>query len=68
MNGSTITDSGWPFNDQDGKRRVIYDPHNLPNSAEIMGRLLVYQVPIKLSDERLQQINAAIEKAAAEIG
>jgi len=67
MNGSTVTDSGWPFKDQDGRRRVVYDPHNLPESVEIMNRLLVYQVPVNLSEERLQQIDAAVEKAAAEI-
>jgi hypothetical protein len=33
-----------------------------------MNRLLVYQVPIKLPEERLQQIDAAMEKAAAEVG
>ena len=68
INGSTITNSGWPFKDQDGRRRVVYDPANLPGSAEIMNRLLVYQVPIKLSEERLRQIDAAMEKAAAEVG
>ena len=67
INGSTITESGWPFKDKDGRRRVVYDPQTLPDSAEIMDRLLVYQVPIKLSEERMQQIDAAIEKAAAEI-
>jgi 8-amino-3,8-dideoxy-alpha-D-manno-octulosonate transaminase len=68
LNGSTTCDSGWPFKDQDGRRRVVYDPYNLPGSAEIMNRLLVYQVPVKLSDERLNLIDAAMEKAAAEIG
>ena len=68
LNGSTICDSGWPFKDQDGRRRVVYDPHNLPGSAETMNRLLVYQVPVKLSDERLNQIDAAMAKAAVEIG
>jgi 8-amino-3,8-dideoxy-alpha-D-manno-octulosonate transaminase len=67
INGSTICDSGWPFIDQDGRRRVVYDPQSLPNSAEIMNRLLVYQVPVKLSQERLQQIDAAMKKAADEI-
>jgi len=62
INGSTITRSGWPFKDQDGRRRVIYDPENLPASAEIMARLLVYQVPVKLPDERLAQISAAVDK------
>jgi hypothetical protein len=32
-----------------------------------MNRLLVYQVPVRISDERLQQINAAMDKAASEI-
>ncbi len=68
MNGSTICDSGWPFMSRDGKRRVVYDPGALPKSADIMNRLLVYQVPVKLSEDRLQQIDAAMEKAAAEIG
>lgn len=65
--GSTLAKSGWPFNGLDGKRRVVYDPAALPKSAAIMDRLLVYQVPVKLSDERLNQISAAIDKAAAAI-
>jgi len=67
LNGSTICRSGWPFQEPDGRRKVVYDPDALPNSAEIMNRLLVYQVPVKVSEERLQQIDAAVEKAAAEI-
>jgi 8-amino-3,8-dideoxy-alpha-D-manno-octulosonate transaminase len=67
INGSTICESGWPFKHEDGRRRVVYDTQDLPKSAEIMNRLLVYQVPVKLSEERLQQIDAAMEKAAAEI-
>ena len=64
INASTITESGWPFKDQDGRRRVVYDPENLPGAAEIMNRLLVYQVPVVLSEARLRQIDAAMEKAA----
>jgi 8-amino-3,8-dideoxy-alpha-D-manno-octulosonate transaminase len=67
MHGSTTARSGWPFKDQDGRRRVIYDPESLPASSEIMSRLLVYQVPIKLSSERLSQISDAVDKAVAEI-
>ena len=62
INGSTIARSGWPFKDQDGRRRVIYDPEHLPGAAEIISRLLVYQVPVKLSDERLAQISAAVDQ------
>ena len=68
INGSTICQSGWPFKDSDGRRRVIYDQKVLPMSAEIMDRLLVYQIPVKLSEERLQQIDEAMDRAAAELG
>jgi len=65
--GSTLTKSGWPFSGPDGKRRVVYDAKALPKSAAIMDRLLVYPVPVKLSEDRLQQITAALDKAAAAI-
>ncbi|MEW6519226.1 MAG: DegT/DnrJ/EryC1/StrS family aminotransferase [Thermodesulfobacteriota bacterium] len=62
--GSTLARSGWPFSGPDGKRRVIYDKDALPASAALMDRLLVYQVPVKLSDARLAQLTAALDKAA----
>jgi 8-amino-3,8-dideoxy-alpha-D-manno-octulosonate transaminase len=65
--GSTLTKSGWPFNEPSGKRRVVYDAKALPQSAALMDRLLVFPVPVKLSDARLAQISAAFEKAAAAI-
>ena len=68
ISGSTLCHSGWPFEDRVNRRKVVYDPLALPKSAEIMNRLLVYQVPVRLSEERLQQIDAAMEKAAAAIG
>ncbi|MFO7605008.1 MAG: DegT/DnrJ/EryC1/StrS family aminotransferase [Desulfurivibrionaceae bacterium] len=64
--GSTLAESGWPFMSH-GKRRVVYDKDALPQSAAIMGRCLVFQVPIKMSEERLQEICAALEKAATSI-
>jgi 8-amino-3,8-dideoxy-alpha-D-manno-octulosonate transaminase len=67
-NGATTCSSGWPFKDSEGRRKVVYDPENLFRSAAIMNRLLAYQVPVKLSRERLAQIDAALEKAAAGIG
>lgn len=59
--GSTLNRSGWPFKEADGRRRVHYDPEALPQSAALMERLLVYPVPIKLSDERLAQIEKAVK-------
>jgi 8-amino-3,8-dideoxy-alpha-D-manno-octulosonate transaminase len=64
--GSTLAESGWPFMSH-GKRRVVYDPEVLPASAAIMNRLLVFQVLINLSEERLGQMCAALEKAAAAV-
>lgn len=61
--GSTLAHSGWPFNNASGKRRVIYDAAVLPQSAAIMDRLLVYQVPVNLSEDRLRQITEALNKA-----
>lgn len=62
--GSSLATSGWPFNDAGGRRRVVYDPAALPRSAAIMDRLLVLPVPVKLSDERLDQIRKACAVAA----
>ncbi len=61
--GSTLAQSGWPFNDAKGKRRVVYDADVLPQSAALMDRLLVYQVPVNLPEERLRQITEALNKA-----
>jgi len=62
LNGSTLCKGGWPF--QVGtKRRVIYEPDALPQSAAIMTRTLVYQVPIKLGEEQKKTMLAALEKA-----
>ena len=63
--GATLAKSGWPFQEADGRRRVVYDPAALPQSAAIIDRLLVYPVPVKLSEERLGQIAAALDKAVS---
>ncbi len=67
LGGKTLAHNGWPFKEPESKRKVVYDPQALPKSAAIMDRTLVYQVPVKLSPERLAQIAAAVEKAAAAI-
>ncbi|MEN8257340.1 MAG: DegT/DnrJ/EryC1/StrS family aminotransferase [Thermodesulfobacteriota bacterium] len=61
--GSTLAKSGWPFHHAKGKRRVIYDADVLPQSAALMDRLLVYQVPVNLPEKRLRQITEALNKA-----
>lgn len=67
INGATLAHSGWPFARQGNRRKVVYDREALPQSAAVMERLLVYQVPVKISDERLTQMTAALGKAAAAV-
>ncbi len=61
---ATLATSGYPFKEPGGKRRVVYDPDVLPKSAAIMSRTLVYPVSIKMSEEQLQKMCAALAKAA----
>ncbi|MDW7772009.1 MAG: DegT/DnrJ/EryC1/StrS family aminotransferase [Desulfobulbaceae bacterium] len=63
INGSTLCKGGWPFHAH-GKRRVVYDPEALPQSAGIMTRTLVYQIPIKLGKEQKKTMLAALKKAS----
>jgi 8-amino-3,8-dideoxy-alpha-D-manno-octulosonate transaminase len=64
LQGKTPCKNGWPFS-TNGKRRVVYDPDALPQSAGIMSRTLVYQVPIKLGEEQKNTMLEALNKAAA---
>lgn len=57
--------SGWPFAEPGGKRRVVYDPNSLPKSVELIGRTLVYPVPIQMPEDRLRIICEALKKASA---
>ncbi len=61
--GATLCHNGWPFSYQ-GKRRVVYDPGALPRSAELMNRTLVYQIPVKLSEQQRTTMVAALGRAA----
>jgi 8-amino-3,8-dideoxy-alpha-D-manno-octulosonate transaminase len=63
--GATLTGSGWPFMEPGGRRRVVYDKDILPVSAELMSRTLVYQIPIKMAEERFGKIQNTLKKAAA---
>ncbi len=58
----TLATNGWPLHAH-GKRRVIYDPQALPQSAELMNRTLVYQVPVRMSATQLETTTNALKKA-----
>lgn len=62
--GSAVATSGWPFAEPGGKRRVVYDPKILPQSADLMSRTLIYPVSIKMSEEQLEKMCDALKAAA----
>ncbi len=62
--GASLVKSGWPFQDCEGRRRVIYDSSALPASSSIMDRLLVYPIPVNLPGARLKEMESALAKAA----
>ncbi|HBI14437.1 MAG TPA: DegT/DnrJ/EryC1/StrS family aminotransferase [Desulfobulbaceae bacterium] len=63
LEAKTPCKGGWPFSAH-GKRRVVYDPAFLPQSAEIISRTLVYQVPVKLAEAQKSTMLEALRKAA----
>lgn len=64
LQGKSLTSSGYPFAEPGGKKRIVYDPLALPQSAEILGRTLVYPIMLKTDETRLATLCAALEKAA----
>ncbi|MCF8056348.1 MAG: DegT/DnrJ/EryC1/StrS family aminotransferase [Desulfocapsa sp.] len=62
--GSAVAASGYPFNAENGKRRIVYDPDVLPKSADLMERALVYPIAIKMNENQLENICNALKKAA----
>jgi 8-amino-3,8-dideoxy-alpha-D-manno-octulosonate transaminase len=65
--GSTVATSGWPFAEPGGKRRVVYDPEVLPQSADIMSRTLVYPISVKMTDEQIEKICSALGATASSL-
>lgn len=62
IHGLTLCRSGWPFN-RNGSC-LSYPADGLPASEAIFDRLLVYQIPVRLGEERLETILSAIQQAA----
>ncbi|MFW2364931.1 MAG: DegT/DnrJ/EryC1/StrS family aminotransferase [Desulforhopalus sp.] len=65
LEGKSSVASGYPFADAGGKRRIVYDPENLPQSTALLERTLVYPVSIKMSEKQLSDMSGALKKAAA---
>jgi 8-amino-3,8-dideoxy-alpha-D-manno-octulosonate transaminase len=64
LGAKTLTQSGYPFFKPEGKRRIVYDPQALPQSAAIIERTLVYPVSINMPEEKLHQLSTALRNAA----
>jgi 8-amino-3,8-dideoxy-alpha-D-manno-octulosonate transaminase len=56
--------TGYPFNEPGGKKRIVYDPKALPQSAAILERTLVYPISIKMDSNRIAVMSQALKKAS----
>jgi 8-amino-3,8-dideoxy-alpha-D-manno-octulosonate transaminase len=63
LGGKTLTKSGYPFTEQNGKRRIVYNPSLLPQSSALLERTLVYPISIKMSAEKLADMCSALKNA-----
>jgi 8-amino-3,8-dideoxy-alpha-D-manno-octulosonate transaminase len=63
LDGKTLTKSGYPFAEPNGKRRIIHDPSLLPQSSALLERTLVYPIAIKMSDEKIADMCRALKNA-----
>jgi 8-amino-3,8-dideoxy-alpha-D-manno-octulosonate transaminase len=63
LEGKSLTKSGYPFCEPNGKRRIVFDPLLLPQSSALLERTLVYPISIKMSDEKLAAMCTALKNA-----
>jgi 8-amino-3,8-dideoxy-alpha-D-manno-octulosonate transaminase len=63
--GLSLCRTGWPFKRSGLEGDLRYLPGDLPRSEAIFDRLLVYPIPVKMSEDRLETMMSAIGKAPA---
>ncbi|MCK9175183.1 MAG: DegT/DnrJ/EryC1/StrS family aminotransferase [Desulforhopalus sp.] len=61
----TVTRSGYPFADVDGRRRIHYDENVLPKTAAILTRTLCYPINVKMDDAHFEKIKKAVVAISA---
>jgi len=64
---ATANPKQYPFTDPSYKGKVAYERKSIPQAEDLLGRTLVMGISVRMSDERIAQIKAAIEKAAQEL-
>ncbi len=62
LGGKTLTSSGYPFLEQGGKQRIIYDPAALPASSALLQRTLVYPISIIMSEKQIKMMQNIFKK------
>nr|HID59592.1 DegT/DnrJ/EryC1/StrS family aminotransferase [Desulfobacterales bacterium] len=67
LKGLTLCRTGWPFRNREDRVDLDYLGNALPRTDTIFERLLVYPIPVKMTQERMETITTAIRKAAKEV-
>jgi 8-amino-3,8-dideoxy-alpha-D-manno-octulosonate transaminase len=62
LEGKSLLRSGYPFKTESGEVRCIYEPSDLPRTAELLSRALTIPINIHM-EEQIPKILRAIEKA-----
>ncbi|MBA4396632.1 MAG: DegT/DnrJ/EryC1/StrS family aminotransferase [Syntrophus sp. (in: bacteria)] len=61
---STANSQRFPFTNPVYRGQIDYGRHLIPQAEDILGRTLVFGISVKMTEERMAGIKAAIEKAA----
>jgi 8-amino-3,8-dideoxy-alpha-D-manno-octulosonate transaminase len=64
---STANSKKYPFTDPSYKGKIEYSRTSIPYAEDILGRTLVMPIAVKMSQDKLDFIRKAIEKAAKKI-
>ncbi len=64
LGGLSLCKAGWPFTRGGLGEDLKYVPSDFPKSEAIFDRLLVYPINVKMSQDRIETIVSAIQKAA----
>jgi 8-amino-3,8-dideoxy-alpha-D-manno-octulosonate transaminase len=65
--GTTLCKSGWPSENNISGIDLMYQKDALPRTESLFERLLAFPISVKMSEEHLSRVSAAIEDAAKEV-
>ncbi|MCX7816144.1 MAG: DegT/DnrJ/EryC1/StrS family aminotransferase [Syntrophales bacterium] len=67
LSWATANSKKYPFTDPSYRGRVEYSIRDIPKAEDLLGRTLFLPIPLKLTEERIEQIQKAVNKASLEI-